>query len=194
MQEPSRPGHFIGTFTGRKFYVLDPRPEDIAIQDIAHALSMQCRYNGHVRKFYSVAEHSFLVSMAAQNSYSHSGTEDCLRALLHDAAEAYVGDLPSPIKRSVPTITEAEDRIESMIMNKFGLPEKMPEWLRELDQRITTDERCALMVPTDLWTDENPLEALGVQINGWSPEEAEKMFLFRYGSILRSRAKEIHRG
>ena len=89
----ARKGDWIQTFTGRAFYVLDPRPEDVDIEDIAHALSMQCRFAGHCREFYSVAQHSVTASWLVP-------PEDALWGLLHDAAEAYVVDLPRPIKRA----------------------------------------------------------------------------------------------
>src|SRR5208282_6622849 len=82
---------WIRTFSGGRFYVLEPRVEDVRIEDIAHALSMQCRFTGHVREFYSVAEHSVWVSR-----YSHR--EDALWGLLHDASESYIGDMSTPLK------------------------------------------------------------------------------------------------
>jgi hypothetical protein len=88
-----RRGDWMQTFTGRAFYPLDPRPEDIDPVDIAHALSLICRYGGHSSRFYSVAEHCVLMSHAV-------APEHALWALLHDATEAYLGDMIRPLKRS----------------------------------------------------------------------------------------------
>src|SRR5689334_14267678 len=86
---------WIRTYTGRKFYLFDSGPEDVEIEDIAHALSMQCRYNGHVQRFYSVAEHSCYVSaiVAAEMGNAKYDINVALWALLHDASEAYLGDV-----------------------------------------------------------------------------------------------------
>jgi uncharacterized protein len=88
----TRTGDWIQTYTGKQFWPLSPLPEDIVIEDIAHALSMQCRFGGHVRTFYSVAQHSVHVSLLVEPQYA-------LWGLLHDAAEAYLVDLPRPIKK-----------------------------------------------------------------------------------------------
>src|SRR5690606_22430694 len=110
-----------------KFDVFDLDPNAIVIEDIAHALSLKCRYNGHCNRFYSVAEHSWLMSSLF--------VEPELRraALLHDAAEAYLCDLPSPIKHSVymSDFREIEDDVQFVIYKKFGLPTKK---LDEIDQ------------------------------------------------------------
>jgi hypothetical protein len=88
--------------SGKAFYVTDPKPEDIDILDIAHSLSMQCRYNGHTKGFYSVAEHSVLVANLVPPRLR-------LQALLHDASEAYVGDVIRPIKRLLKNRPQIDD-------------------------------------------------------------------------------------
>lgn len=114
-----RRGDWMQTYTGRQFWPLDPRPEEVAIEDIARALSMQCRFAGHCAKFYSVADHSVRVSM-------HAGDLDdptfALAGLLHDAAEAYVVDVPRPLKRFLPGYKEIEREVARAIEKRFGLP------------------------------------------------------------------------
>jgi hypothetical protein len=88
---------FIETYTGKRFYPLNARKEDICITDIAHALSNQCRFSGHTRRFYSVAEHSVHVSLVVADR--GGSFEDQLWGLLHDASEAYLVDLPTPLKK-----------------------------------------------------------------------------------------------
>lgn len=98
--------NWIMTHTGKKFKPFNPRTEDIDIEDIAHALSNICRFNGHVNQFYSVAEHSVLVSVLCPEELK-------LKGLLHDAAEAYLGDVPSPLK------TESQEAAEAILLNKI---------------------------------------------------------------------------
>ncbi len=112
----TRHGGWTQTVSGKRFYALDPRPEDVDILDIAHALSMQCRFGGHTREFFSVASHSLLVSTLVPDRLR-------LPALLHDAAEAYLIDLPRPIKRQpeFAHLRAIESAIEAAIATRFGL-------------------------------------------------------------------------
>ena len=167
-------------YSGKRFYSLAPRPEDICIIDIAHALSMKCRYGGHCKQFYSVAQHSVLVAR-------HASQEDCLRALLHDAHEAHspFGDIAKPDKEALRQdnpdlwcyIQRIEDNIDRAIATKFNLPFPIKNRAIDiLDTRILHDEREAIMVPTnDAWS--TPFEPLGVQIESWKPELARAKFL-----------------
>lgn len=113
-------GSWIQTFTGRRFWPLDPRPEDVAIEDIAHALSLLCRYNGHVRRFYSVGEHSLLLCWYLEKLYPDDRALQ-LQALMHDAAEAYLADIPRPVKPLLTGYYAAEARVEQVIQERFGL-------------------------------------------------------------------------
>lgn len=165
-------GHWMQTYTGRKFYPMAPAAEDVYPEDIAHALSLLCRYNGHVRRFYSVAEHCVHVSRSL-------GPEWALWGLLHDATEAYVGDMIRPLKLHMPDYRAAEDRVMVAIAERFGLSTaEMPDAVRQADNRVLLDERAALMSPApDHWSVED-LEPLGVQIGGWTPSTAEHEYLW----------------
>jgi len=167
-----RAGDWMQTFTGRKFYPMDPRPEDIDVRDIAHALSLLCRFNGHVRRFYSVAEHCVLMSRAVPEQHA-------LYALLHDATEAYVGDMIRPLKGSMPHYREAEDRVMDAIAERFGLPGVMPAEVHDADNRILLTERDALMAPSGHAWGQDDLDPLLVTVTGWYPHEAERMYLSR---------------
>ena len=113
-------GDWMQTYTGVRFYPMDPRPEELDIRDIAHALSLICRYGGHVDRFYSVAEHCVLMSQCVPE-------EHALWALLHDASEAYVGDMVRPLKRQLPEYEAAEGRVIAAIVERVGLPStRMP--------------------------------------------------------------------
>lgn len=105
-------GDWIQTYSGRAFYPLAPYPQDVCIEDIAHALSQLCRFGGHCRRFYSVAEHSVLLSRVVVPEFQ-------LWALLHDASEAYLVDVPRPIKKQLPAYVEAERRVMAAICARF---------------------------------------------------------------------------
>lgn len=105
---------WIQTYTGRRFDLLNPAASDVDIRDIAHALSNCCRFAGHTKQFYSVAQHSVIVSRVCE-------PRDALYGLLHDAAEAYTGDLTRPLKKTLPEFYEIERRIEAAIFVRFGL-------------------------------------------------------------------------
>jgi hypothetical protein len=144
-----RKGDWIQTFTGVEFYPLDPRPEEICIEDIAHALSNQCRYSGHVKHFYSVAEHSIRVLELCPREW-HAW------ALLHDAAEAYLVDLPRPVKRYSEIgrlYREAEDLLMIAICERFGLTwqDPMPEPVERADKAMLWVESRDLMPPNPCW-------------------------------------------
>ena len=126
---------YIVTYTGRKFWPLDPKPEDIDIRDIAHALSMQCRFGGHAKRFYSVAQHSLFVSFRVP-------VYDKLWALLHDAAEAYLVDVPRPVKHQpeMQPYRDAEAAIMRCVCQAFGLPFEEPASVKEADRRMVLTE------------------------------------------------------
>lgn len=168
---------WMQTFTGKAFYPLAPTVEDIDIRDIAHALSMICRYGGHSTRFYSVAEHCVLLShtVAPQNA---------LWALLHDATEAYVGDMIYPLKEEMPYFKSAERNLMTVICQKFGLSPIQPEEVTEHDRRIVLDERDALMVgPPQEWMYLRGARHLNVQVEGWYPPLAEHNYLARFNQL-----------
>ena len=116
---------WIQTHSGKAFYPFAPRPDDIDIEDIAHALAHQCRFGGHVSKFYSVAQHCVLIARVLHAQGFDKRT--ILAGLLHDATEAYLVDLPSPVKNMLPGYRDAENRLAAVIAEKFDLPPVEPE-------------------------------------------------------------------
>lgn len=167
-------GDWMQTFTGRQFYPMDPRPDEVDIYDIAHSLAMQCRYNGHVKRFYSVAEHCVLMSRVIEPEYA-------LWALLHDATEAYVGDMVRPLKLNMPEYRAAEDRVEAAIAAKFNLG-PMPKRVKEIDTAILLNERDALLSdPPRPWS--ITAEPIDVKIRAWSPAQAETEYLTRFREL-----------
>lgn len=181
---------WIETWTGRRVYPTRPDIRSIYLEDVAHGLSNNCRYNGQSR-FYSVAEHSVhladwclargLVPLVAMN------------ALLHDAAEAYLPDVPTPIKCLFPLFSDCEDRLLQTIFQALGvrfLEGALRGQIKGADLRIVLNEREAAMPRhsgDNLWNVEElePLE--DVQIHCWPPDEAEDNFL----SCFRELAGEL---
>jgi hypothetical protein len=159
-------GNQITTATGRNVNPLALRPEDIDIRDIAHSLSLTCRFNGHCRVFYSVAEHSVLVSRLCPPEFA-------FEALMHDAAEAYLGDVPTPLKRQWPEYRGAEDRAHAVIAQLFGLPAEISQEVHVADDEAFRIEEVRLLVPPDQPSDITPLRGL-------SPEEARQAFVDRF--------------
>lgn len=166
----NRNGDWMQTITGRKFWPIDPRPEDIDIYDIAHALSMMCRFNGHCERFYSVAEHSIYVSRAVEGEYRKW-------ALVHDAPEIYgIGDVVGPVKPHIAGYKPIEAKIMHAVCDRFNLPHKQPDCIKQADCAILADEAEQIMGPKpDDWY--LPFEPTGQKIVGYGPDEAKKMFL-----------------
>ena len=144
----TRNGDWMQTFTGRQYWPIDPRPEDVFIEDIAHSLSLQCRFSGHVRVHYSVGDHSLRVSRLCLAPHR-------LWGLLHDAAEAYLVDLPRPIKR-YSALGEEYKLIEELnmraICERFGLSLPCPAEIKEIDDYVLQWEQRDLMaLPPAQW-------------------------------------------
>lgn len=169
-------GSWMQTFTGRQFYPLAAEVEDVDPLDIAHALSLICRYGGHVTEFYSVAEHCLLMSRAVP-------PEDALWALLHDATEAYVGDMVRPLKHHMPEYRLVEDRLMTVIARRFSVDDDMPSAVKDADNRILLDERAAVLgTPPAAWQQEH-LEPLGVTIACHPPKVVEALYLERLAEL-----------
>lgn len=166
----SRVGDWIETASGREFWPLDPRPEEIHIEDIATALSKLCRFGGHCKSFYSVAEHCALASEFVPTGIA-------LEALLHDAAEAYLSDIPRPLKRlpEFAAYRAAETKLEQAIAARFGLVYPWPEEVKKIDDRLLHTEAGQLM-PSAIWV-RPELVLPGVTIRGLEPEEARRVFI-----------------
>lgn len=170
------------TFTGKMFYPLEPRIEDIDIRDIAHALSLQCRFAGHTEEFYSVANHCLLVSKYVPSEFA-------LEGLLHDSAEAYLVDVPRPIKHDVSMTgyREAEKRLEELIRVKYGLPIEMSPAVQAADRQMARTELRDLLKPEPMrWADGGD----GVYPETIVPmpwRTAERKFLERFHELTKQR-------
>jgi hypothetical protein len=169
---------WLQTYTGVQFRPLDPQVEDIRIDDIAHALSNQCRFSGHCREFYSVADHSVWVSRIVP-------PEHALWGLLHDAGEAYLVDLPRPIKHGSEMgaiYREAENRLMRAVCQRFGLLSAEPTAIRAADQTMLfTEQRDLMGGPPKAWRD--PVEPLPMTLVPLAPKDAERAFLRRFAEL-----------
>jgi hypothetical protein len=170
-----RYGDWIQVSSGDIFYPLDPHPEEVTIHDIAHALSMKCRYGGHCLKFYSVAEHSVYVSQFVPQ-------EHALWGLLHDAAEAYTADVPRPLKKNLTEWAAIEERVQNAVCDRFGLDRKQPDSVKLVDTQILLKEKAALLARcTRPWDTSYIIPSeFEVTIQALSPEDAKQFFLDRY--------------
>jgi hypothetical protein len=171
--KPPRKGDWTQTYSGVKFWPLDCRVEEINLIDIAHGLANTCRYNGHCLRFYSVAEHSVLVSRLVK-------PENALQALFHDAPEAYVGDVIRPLKRFLIGFQEIEDAIFEKVALKFGFPAEMSEDVKRVDSAILGDEQNALFADYLEWRLDYPPLGVADSIACLRPKLARQSFLQRY--------------
>lgn len=158
-------------FSGRRVFPFDLKPQDIVIMDIAHALSMEVRYNGHVNREYTVGEHCIRIADALFRDFGDPNL--ALKGLLHDAGEAYTGDFTRPVKNSMREVGEilhtAEDHNEEVIMTVFGLHDFDDHGkIKDYDRRIIVDEKTALFGTEKPW--DWDLVPLGVPIVGFDPE------------------------
>ncbi|MFO0144076.1 MAG: phosphohydrolase [Betaproteobacteria bacterium] len=176
-ETPARRGDWIQTFTGRKFWPLDPRPEDVCIEDIAHALALKCRYTGHCHTFYSVGQHSYCVSYLVP-------AEDALWGLLHDAAEAYLPDVARPLKKDMPDFHVIEALVMAAICEKFGLQPEQPASVSEADALILGQEKRDLMTAGPSWGPIDTLPTLGTIIP-WPWQSARANFIARFNELTR---------
>lgn len=174
---------WMETSTGRKFWPAKPNIEDITVFDIAHALSLKCRYNGHSKTFYSVAEHAWSLAMLARVMKMPVSTQ--FHLLMHDANEAYLPDVPRPIKHFFPDLIRMEKYLDAMIREWCSLSDEVPSLVKEWDSRIIRDERRQVMMKSDNSWQTDVLRPLGVELSGFSPAEAETRFLQAFQLIGR---------
>jgi hypothetical protein len=173
--DAGRSGDWMQTWTGRRFYPADPRPEDVDIVDVAHALAHVSRYGGHCQ-FYSVAEHSVLVSHMVPPEYALIG-------LLHDAPEAYIADVIRPVKRILTRENlyfSLEQRIWEVIARRYGVAATLPEAVKVADTSICIVEQRALHPRAQAWDFTGFPAPSGVRIRCWPPRDALRQFLRRF--------------
>lgn len=172
-----QPNDAIYTYTGKWVQPLNPDPETFCIEDIAHSLAAQCRFTGHTTEFYSVAQHSVLVSYIVDREFA-------LEGLMHDASEAYLSDIARPVKRNGEfgrIYMEVEEALMQAISNRFKLRFPVPKEVKDADGAMLGAEMRDLM-PTlvDAYFNEGVAKQ---KVVPWSPKEAERHFLSRYSTL-----------
>ena len=173
--------NYVETSSGTNFRFMDPPASDIHIADIAHALSLQVRFAGHIRKFYSVAEHSLNVARLVPNEHK-------LQALLHDASEAYLTDIPSPIKALLPDYLDMEHKVQTAICNKFGVGYPFDDTVHHADVACLIREAQEMLPVKDKnhwsFSYDSKYYLENKYIVGWAPEVVERLFLLRFDQYI----------
>ena len=179
----------IQLHSGQYIDLLNPRPEDIFIEDIAHALSNICRFTGHTKQFYSVAQHSVHTTLLLKDQ------EFALQALLHDASEAYLSDVSTPLKRLLPEYVKLEKRFEAVIAERFDMPVVKHSLVKKADLLALVTEKRDLMSKTDvcdqLWGDLSKIKPDMEKVHPLSPELACNDFLRHYKRILAKQGVQV---
>lgn len=167
--------------SGAWFDFCAPADSEFTVDDIAHGLANICRYSGQCSRFYSVAEHSLLVSDTA------TGFE--FEALLHDAAEAFLGDITRPLKQMLPEYKRIEAEVERAILERFGVQWPLPPQIKQADLRVLAAEQRQIMPEgTDGWVRGQKVEPALVVVQHLSPDEAKRRFLQRFDELRASYA------
>jgi hypothetical protein len=171
---------WIETYSGKYLHFLDPREEEIEIEDIAHSLSMECRFGGHTSRFYSVAEHSILVASLLPRDLQLAG-------LLHDASEAYLRDIASPIKQYIGNYKEIEHGLMTVIANKYGFNWPMAPEIKQADTvALKIEARNLLPSKGESWIHLYPTDYdVDIKPHCLAPDQAEAVFMAAFNDLYR---------
>jgi len=174
-------GPSIMLASGNWFDLLDPWNSEFSIEDIAQGLANICRYSGQCVRFYSVAEHSIHVSDTVD--------EFKLEALLHDATEAFLGDITRPLKQLLPQYQEIEKSVEDAIFSRFGLEKSSKTMIKAADLSVlAAEQRQVMPIGTDYWTDGSGIQSANICVEFLSPSVARDRFLAKYSTLT----SELH--
>lgn len=166
----------IMLFSGAELDFRNPSASSFTIDDIAHGLSLLCRYAGQCRDFYSVAEHCLHVSYLVP--------EHAFAGLMHDAAEAFVGDITRPLKQMLPQYKKIERSVEEVIFSRFNVSWPIPSAVKQADLALLAAEQAHLMPPgTDRWASDAGIKPASIQIKCLAPRDAEAAFLARFREL-----------
>ncbi|WP_145561113.1 HD family hydrolase [Yersinia mollaretii] len=167
----------ITTFSGLEFDYSNPVTKSICINDIAQSLSYECRFAGHLPAFYSVAQHSWLLSQLVPDEFA-------FEALLYNASATYCGDIPSPLKQMLPDYRAIEHQIDAVIREKFGLPEKRSEIVHFYNLLLLANERKALDIHGgEEWTMPKGISVEKIAIYPLLPSKIHTVFMARFDEL-----------
>lgn len=159
---------YIRTFLGRRFDFDNHRHYNLNIEEIAHSLSQQCRWTGHTKKFYSVAQHCVLCAQNVSKEFE-------FEALMHDASEAFIGDVSSPLKKKLPDYKKISEPIERFICDYYLLPFPHSPEIKVIDNILMETEGRQLI---NGWKADENIQPLDMTIKPWSSEWAKAEFLY----------------
>lgn len=183
-----RKGYYMLTWSGGHYFPCDPREREIFIADIAHHLAMQCRFNGAVTRFYSVAEHCYHCSFEGPQ-------DEALERLMHDAAEAYLGDLIRPLKKLPELFSafgELEERNDRAIAARFGLTYPWPTSVKTADEAVCTLEMQHAILAEDKGVLHDNSRVSGRTLKFWDPLTARAKFIERFMELAGERLSPVY--
>ena len=177
MQHTAITTDYVSTFSGNRFYPLRPHIDQVAIEDIAHGLAYQCRFNGQTKTFYSIAQHSLIVASLVPPPLR-------LAALLHDAAEAYLGDMVKPLKVLLPEFAALEDKVTAIIAATYGIDFSDYAPIKRADLvALATEKRDLMPHSAERWAYLDGIAPLPGIIVAMDPGEAKLCFLQRFHEL-----------
>jgi len=177
MQAAAITTDYVSTFSGNRFYPLRPHIDRVAIEDIAHGLAYQCRFNGQTKTFYSIAQHSLIVASLVPPPLR-------LAALLHDAAEAYLGDMVKPLKVLMPEFAALEDQVTAIIAATYGIDFSDYAPIKRADLiALATEKRDLMPHSVERWAYLDGIAPLPGIIVAMDPGEAKQCFLRRFHEL-----------
>lgn len=171
-------GPSITTLSGAKFYINECNVSEIPIEDIAHALAFNCRFNGHVSRFYSVAEHCVRATHQVRDPRNE------LWALLHDVSEAFIPDIAGPFKHVMWGFDLYEQRLLGKVAQQYLLTWPMPDEVVLIDQQMTALEAAILFPDPPDWVYEYQISKVFLpRTIGWNPDRAQEEFMSKYAEL-----------
>lgn len=180
-------GTWIGLNSGRSFDLANPRDSILTIQDIAHSLANSCRFSGHCDKFYSIAEHSVMVSYLIEPEFAFDG-------LLHDVSEAVLGDVTTPLKKLLPDYNKIEVEIETVLFKRFGIEYPLRREVKVADLTALAIEKRDLMKNSGHWPILDGLSIPpGITAYGKTPDVAKAAFLRRFYELSELRIENYEK-
>lgn len=178
---PKLDDQWIALLSGGQFNYNRPQESDVTIDDLASALSNICRFSGHLPVFYSVAQHLVNTSHIVPKEYAFT-------ALMHDTAEAFTNDIPTPLKWALPVFKDLEVSIEQAMSDKFGFTYPYPQEVKSADTEMLILEKLYVKKDNSVWPNYEGIEVghlLGrVDLNSWQPRRAKREFIERYNELI----------
>lgn len=180
MTTPKLDDQWIGLLSGAQFNYNRPEESDVTLDDLASALSNICRFSGHLPAFYSVAQHLVNTSRIVAPEFAFD-------ALMHDTAEAFTNDLPTPLKWAFPIFKELEVKIETAMADKFGFNFPYPDEVKQADTEMLILEKLYVKLDNRVWPNYEGIEVdhllTLVDLKPWQPCRAKREFLERYHEL-----------